>query len=90
MSTLINTVPAIIPAPSAQNFQKTLSQTVPTKPREKILVCAPSNAAVDEIAYRLLRDGLWNTKGENYTPSIIRIVTNKYFTSFFLISNREM
>lgn len=38
----------------------------------KILVCAPSNAAVDELVVRL-RDGVFNFKGERITPSVVRL-----------------
>ena len=40
--------------------------------RKKILICAPSNAAVDEICRRLMA-GILNTKGVIYKPSILRI-----------------
>ncbi|CBZ53397.1 putative tRNA-splicing endonuclease positive effector [Neospora caninum Liverpool] len=42
--------------------------------RKKILVCAPSNAAVDEIAERLLAHGLQHPMtGETFTPACLRI-----------------
>ncbi len=41
------------------------------KPR--ILVCAPSNAGVDEIVSRLLSMGLMDGEGYRYKPDIIRI-----------------
>jgi senataxin len=43
---------------------------VPKKPR--ILVCAPSNAAVDVLVERLLRDRLRDANGF-YTPDMIRV-----------------
>ncbi|KYQ90443.1 putative splicing endonuclease [Tieghemostelium lacteum] len=39
----------------------------------KILVCAPSNAAVDEIASRIIRCGILNEQGVPFNPSIVRI-----------------
>lgn len=43
------------------------------KPRPKrILVCAPSNAAIDEIARRLI-EGVRNVQGQTYKPSILRV-----------------
>ncbi|KAF8540202.1 SEN1 N terminal-domain-containing protein [Trichophaea hybrida] len=39
---------------------------------KKILVCAPSNAAVDELVIRFKR-GLQSTKGDIWTPSIVRL-----------------
>ncbi|XP_075591167.1 uncharacterized protein LOC142598087 [Dermatophagoides farinae] len=48
------------------------------KNTKKILICAPSNAAVDEIMRRLVSDprlngGIYNKKGTLYTPNVIRI-----------------
>ena len=42
----------------------------PAKPR--LLLCAPSNAAVDEIVLRLL-GGIRNAEGEIYQPKIVRV-----------------
>lgn len=61
--------------------QKSSVITVPTpglsplpdaKPVAKILICAPSNAAVDELVLRL-KDGVFTDSGENYTPKLIRL-----------------
>ncbi|GJJ15585.1 hypothetical protein Clacol_009863 [Clathrus columnatus] len=41
-------------------------------PALKILVCAPSNAAIDEVAKRL-RDGVRTSDGELVIPKIVRI-----------------
>ncbi|CEM39177.1 unnamed protein product [Vitrella brassicaformis CCMP3155] len=41
--------------------------------RMKILVCAPSNAAVDEVACRVLRDGLFTPGGSRWDPNIVRV-----------------
>src|SRR5271167_712855 len=43
---------------------------VPQKPR--LLLCAPSNAAVDEIVLRLI-GGIRNAQGERYQPRIVRV-----------------
>lgn len=43
-----------------------------TEKKRKILVCAPSNAAVDELVLRL-KDGVMNSKGEKYTPQLVRL-----------------
>ena len=42
----------------------------PQKPR--LLLCAPSNAAVDEIVLRLI-GGIRNAEGERYQPRIVRV-----------------
>src|ERR1700738_3666518 len=43
---------------------------IPTKPR--VLLCAPSNAAVDEIVLRLI-GGIRNSQGQQYQPNIVRV-----------------
>ncbi|EFA85443.1 Regulator of nonsense transcripts-like protein [Heterostelium album PN500] len=43
------------------------------KPTEQILVCAPSNVAVDEVGLRVLKDGLLDNSGGRTDPSIARI-----------------
>lgn len=40
--------------------------------KRKILLCAPSNAAVDEIVLRL-KNGILTSKGEKYVPKIVRM-----------------
>jgi senataxin len=42
-------------------------------PRPRILVCAPSNAAVDEIVSRVGLERLLDGNGRPYTPDIVRI-----------------
>lgn len=39
----------------------------------KVLVCAPSNAAIDELVRRLINDGLTGSDGEPYKPIIVRL-----------------
>ena len=41
------------------------------KPR--ILVCAPSNAAADELLQRVMNDGFADGNGHVYRPSVVRI-----------------
>ncbi|KAG4301639.1 hypothetical protein PCK1_002124 [Pneumocystis canis] len=41
----------------------------------KLLVCAPSNAAIDEIVQRL-KQGFENTQGAKYYPKIVRVGSN--------------
>ncbi|EGG19861.1 Regulator of nonsense transcripts [Cavenderia fasciculata] len=42
-------------------------------PQCQILVCAPSNTAVDEIGIRFLRDGLVSEEEENERPGAVRL-----------------
>jgi hypothetical protein len=42
-------------------------------PKPRILVCAPSNAGVDEIITRVMQVGLIDGNRRRYNPDIIRI-----------------
>ncbi|KAL3140547.1 hypothetical protein ABBQ32_005126 [Trebouxia sp. C0010 RCD-2024] len=44
--------------------------------KSHVLVCAPSNSALDEIVIRLLSYGLLDEHGDKHTPSIIRMGMN--------------
>jgi len=41
------------------------------KPR--LLVCAPSNAAIDNIILKIMEDGFIDGRGQRYNPSMIRV-----------------
>lgn len=43
------------------------------KPR--IMICAPSNAAVDNALERIINDGFLQMDGTNYSPDVIRVVS---------------
>ena len=45
-------------------------------PKAHVLVCAPSNSALDEIVIRILKSGLMDARGNMYAPSIVRIGVN--------------
>lgn len=53
-----------IAAPSAAQSRKPAVQ--------KLLICAPSNAAIDEIAKRLTR-GVYGSRGQNILPKVVRV-----------------
>ncbi|KAI5952748.1 SEN1 [Candida jiufengensis] len=44
----------------------------PASEKSKILICAPSNAAVDELVLRL-RDGVKNSKGQHMDLKVVRL-----------------
>jgi len=48
-----------------------LEQARKAKPR--LLVCAPSNAAVDNIILKIMEDGFIDGRGNRYNPSMIRV-----------------
>ncbi len=41
-------------------------------PVPKVLICAPSNAAIDEVAKRI-KEGVWNSAGKSVTPQVVRV-----------------
>lgn len=45
-------------------------------PPEKILVCAPSNVAIDEIVRKIMSVGLIDAEGNKFMPKFIRIGPN--------------
>jgi senataxin len=45
-------------------------------PPDKILICAPSNAAIDEIVNKILEKGLLDEKGNTVFPFLIRVGPN--------------
>lgn len=51
--------------------QAALEMARRSKPR--LLVCAPSNAAVDNIILKIMEDGFVDGQGNRYNPSMIRI-----------------
>lgn len=50
-----------------------LNKASEVKPR--ILVCAPSNAAVDNVVVKIMNDRFVDGNGSKYCPSIIRVGT---------------
>jgi senataxin len=45
-------------------------------PPEKILVCAPSNVAIDEIIRKMINSGLLDSEGNTFHPKFVRIGPN--------------
>lgn len=45
-------------------------------PKAHVLVCAPSNSALDEIVLRIVRHGLMDKDGKNFAPNIVRAGVN--------------
>lgn len=42
-------------------------------PKARVLVCAPSNSALDEIVLRLITAGLTDQEGHVFTPNVVRV-----------------
>jgi hypothetical protein len=60
-----------IAAMKTGNRQGALDAARKAKPR--LLVCAPSNAAVDNIILKIMDDGFVDGSGQRYNPSMIRV-----------------
>jgi hypothetical protein len=43
---------------------------------KRVLVCAPSNAAIDEILRRIVAVGIYNSEGQLYKPNVVRVGPN--------------
>ena len=54
-----------------------LSLSGAAKQRPRILVCAPSNAAVDNVIMKIMEDGFVDGNGCRYNPSIVRVGVGK-------------
>jgi senataxin len=52
---------------------KKLALAMAAKNKPRILVCAPSNAAVDNIILKIMETGFVDGNGSRYNPSIIRV-----------------
>lgn len=59
----------IIKVPTYETSTQSLEQMLK---KQKILICAPSNAAVDEICLRL-KSGVLNNSGVLYKPNVVRV-----------------
>ena len=46
------------------------------KKPDKILICAPSNSAIDEIVRKILDKGLLDAEGNRFDPAIVRVGPN--------------
>ena len=51
------------------------------KAKPRLLVCAPSNAAVDNVIMKIMEDGFVDGHGRRYNPSMVR--------SAFFVAIRE-
>jgi len=60
-------------APMSTGSMPTFRPVTASNRLARVLICAPSNAAVDEIALRIKRGGLINEHGERFEPSIVRL-----------------
>lgn len=71
--TVIGIVGALLtPTGGTTTIQIPGVQSKPKTASKKILVCAPSNAAVDELVIRF-KKGVRTTKGDHISPAIVRI-----------------
>ncbi|CAJ1371365.1 unnamed protein product [Effrenium voratum] len=55
---------------------KEVSKTAETEVPQKVLVCGPSNASIDEVLRRIDRDGIVDVRGERDRPFMLRMGPN--------------
>lgn len=74
---------ARVPFPTAISTDKwlQLGHSAAEEPPRHVLVCAPSNAAIDEIVSRILSQesgegGLLDAEGRGYRPNVVRVGPN--------------
>jgi len=58
---------------ASSTFSSKLSFQEISKHKPRILICAPSNAAVDNIIFKIMEDGFVDGKGCRYNPVMCRI-----------------
>jgi senataxin len=67
------------PTAAVSDLHLQLGKANAEAPPKHVLVCAPSNAAIDEIVSRLLQHtgpGMLNERGESYVPLVVRVGPN--------------
>eukprot|EP00916_Digyalum_oweni_P020809 GHVL01034671.1.p1 GENE.GHVL01034671.1~~GHVL01034671.1.p1 ORF type:complete len:794 (-),score=133.43 GHVL01034671.1:370-2505(-) len=74
----------ILPVKSHEHYPKSkqtddtfqVSDVTEKHQPKKLLVCSPSNAAIDEILRRIVHDGIWDEDGEKHRPQAVRVGPN--------------
>ena len=49
--------------------------------RTKVLICAPSNSALDEIVLRIMKTGVYGPNGSAYSPTLVRVGVNVHHSA---------
>lgn len=64
---------ALATAADAAGASRAAAHPAAGVPRPRILVCAPSNAATDELLNRVLERRFVDVHGARYTPHVVRV-----------------
>ncbi|KAK4528105.1 hypothetical protein GAYE_SCF51G6039 [Galdieria yellowstonensis] len=59
------------------SLDQTLSALSKNVQKPRVMICAPSNAAVDEAMSKLLQHGFTDVNGNQYQPELVRIGANE-------------
>ncbi|KAL5501492.1 hypothetical protein ACEPAH_8752 [Sanghuangporus vaninii] len=59
-------------APVRIQIPGTSTKPIQNEPAQKLLICAPSNAAIDEVTKRLI-EGVYGSDGQRLTPKVVRV-----------------
>lgn len=62
------------PAPAPVEIPEILGEE--SYRRTKVLICAPSNSALDEIVLRIIKTGVYGPNGGAYSPTLVRVGVN--------------
>ena len=68
---LANDIAGLSAAPNQAEVRSRWEKSASNKPR--ILVCAPSNGAVDNVILKVMSSGFVDGNGKKYFPSIVRV-----------------
>ncbi|CAM9306566.1 unnamed protein product, partial [Phaeothamnion confervicola] len=60
-------------APAALQVRPRRRGGGPSHAHQRVLVCAPSNGAVDELTQRLVLEGVWDSDGKSTKPRVVRV-----------------
>lgn len=58
---------------TTEDYELLASLHIAAKVKPRILVCAPSNAAIDNVIVKIMNDRFVDGKGSKYSPSIVRV-----------------
>ena len=58
---------------TSETYELLASLNKAAKVKPRILVCAPSNAAIDNVIVKIMSDKFVDGKGSKYSPSIVRV-----------------
>lgn len=68
-----STTPSTSATAAAAAAEPARPASASSRPAVRVLMCAQSNAAVDELVHRLVTDGVWTAGGGRRRPTVVRV-----------------